>query len=207
MRPGQVHELKLKAGSIGYLLQFKKAFFSSNERSLRKATHPNFYKLGISSFKKVADLLESILQEYNNKQADYREAIKANLDILFIELSRQQNSSASNSTNQYTQERLEEFLSLVEKHIATYKQPSQYANLLNLSLHQLNMTTKSLLGRTASALINEHIILESKRWLLATSAQVKEIACELGYEDVSYFVRSFKKHTGQSPDAFRQHFK
>ena len=109
--------------------------------------------------------------------------------------------------DRYTQERLEAFELLIEKNITTHKQPAQYAGLLHLSLHQLNTVTKTMLGKTASALINEHIILESKRWLLVTSAQVKEIADQLGYEDVSYFIRFFKKHMGSSPEAFRQNFK
>jgi AraC-like DNA-binding protein len=45
------------------------------------------------------------------------------------------------------------------------------------------------------------------RLLLATANQVKEVADGLGYEDVSYFIRFFKKQTGQTPDAFRKKFK
>jgi AraC family transcriptional regulator, transcriptional activator of pobA len=78
---------------------------------------------------------------------------------------------------------------------------------MSLSAYQLNEITKSSIGKTASDLINEHIILEAKRYLLATPNQVKDIADLLGYEDPSYFIRFFKKHTGHSPDAFRQHFK
>lgn len=56
-------------------------------------------------------------------------------------------------------------------------------------------------------MINEQIVLEAKRYLLATPNQVKEVANHLGYEDVSYFVRFFKKHTGHTPEAFRKNFK
>jgi len=55
--------------------------------------------------------------------------------------------------------------------------------------------------------ITDHIILEAKRQLLATTSQINQIAGGLGYEDVSYFIRFFKKHTGHSPEAFRQKFK
>ena len=51
------------------------------------------------------------------------------------------------------------------------------------------------------------MILEAKRNLLATSNLVNQIADDLGHEDVSYFIRFFKKHTGYSPEAFRQNFK
>ncbi len=76
--------------------------------------------------------------------------------------------------------------------------------MMNLSAYQLNEITKVAVGKTPSELINEQIILEAKRYLLATPNQVKDIADHLGYEDVSYFIRFFKKHTGHSPEAFRQ---
>ena len=79
--------------------------------------------------------------------------------------------------------------------------------MLNLSTYQLNAITKTTLGKTCSDLINEYIILESKRYLLATSNQVNQIAYHLGYEDVSYFIRFFKKHTGYSPETFRHNSK
>ncbi|WP_409994868.1 helix-turn-helix domain-containing protein [Chitinophaga pinensis] len=48
------------------------------------------------------------------------------------------------------------------------------------------------------------MILEARRQLRATTEQINNIAFRLGYEDVSYFIRFFKKHTGYTPDAFRQ---
>jgi AraC family transcriptional activator of pobA len=45
-----------------------------------------------------------------------------------------------------------------------------------------------------------------KRCLLATSNQVNQTAYRLGYDDVSYFTRFFKKQSGYSPDAFRQRY-
>ena len=79
--------------------------------------------------------------------------------------------------------------------------------MLNLSTYQLSAITKGVLGKTPSEVINDYIILEAKRYLLGTSDQVNQIAWHLGYEDTSYFIRFFKKHTGFSPDAFRTNSK
>jgi AraC-like DNA-binding protein len=206
MRPGQVHQLTLKAGSAGYLVAFKTDFYKLSNQLLRKAGNMNLYHPDANRFKKLLSILTYIFQEYTDKQEGYQKIIEANLSIFFIELDRQNRQSPSNNVNTYTQERLEEFLELLETHISNHKQASEYADMLNLSLYQLNAITKTTLGKTCSALINEYIILESKRYLLATSEQVNQIADHLGYEDVSYFIRFFKKHTGYSPEAFRQHF-
>jgi AraC-like DNA-binding protein len=211
MRPGQVHQLTLKAGSTGYLVQFQTDFYYHHDKVsnqlLRKAGNRSFYQPDAACFKKLLSVLTYIFQEYADKQEKYQEVIKANLSIFFIELVRQHGKMPSGNASTYAQERLDEFLALLETHIADHKQASQYADRLNLSLYQLNAITKATLGKTCSELINEYIILESKRYLLATTDQVNQIADHLGYEDVSYFIRFFKKHTGHSPEAFRHNFR
>ena len=209
LRPGQVHQLELKAGCIGYLMEFNTEFYQPKDKlsaqRLRKASSKNFCKPEPGRFEKLYNLLGYIFREYIEKEEGYQHIIKANLDVFFIEFVRQSADPKSNSTtaNAYAQERLEEFLELLETHIISHKQVSQYTELMNLSHYQLNEITKATIGKTASELINEHIILEAKRYLLATSNQIKDIADHLGYEDVSYFIRFFRKQTGYSPESFR----
>lgn len=209
MRPGQVHQLELKVGTTGYLMEFNMEFYHLNDRGtsqvLRQATATNSCNVPKSSFDKLISILDYIFQEYSDAKTGYNEVIRAQLDIFFIEFLRNRqhaNPSAPNS-NSYEQQRLEEFIELIEVHVASKKQVSDYADLLNVSAYQLSAITKGVLGKTPSDVINEYIILEAKRHLLATTDQVNQIAWHLGYEDPSYFIRFFKKHTGASPDAFR----
>jgi AraC family transcriptional regulator, transcriptional activator of pobA len=212
IRPGQVHSLELKAGSTGFLIAFKTDFYNSRNNGsniLRTAASKNVYQFNAREFKKLDSILNYIFQEYNTKQDRYHDVIKANLDILFIEITRHRRNdkSASSNSNLYTQERLDEFLELLETHLTEHKQASEYADKLNLSPYQLNAITKTMLNKTCSEVIDEYIILESKRYLLATSKQVNQIAYSLGYEDVSYFIRFFKKHTGYTPEVFRNNYR
>ena len=212
LRPGQVHQLQLKAGSTGFLAEFDAAFYHpkdnlANQR-LIKAGNKNYCAFEAERFKKLQDVLAYIFNEYTAKQDGYIDVIKANLDIFFIEFIRQSSNpnDTSKKVSNYTQERFEEFMDLTSTHITAHKQVSQYADLMNLSTYQLNSITKATVGKPASELINEQIVLEAKRNLLATPNQVKDIADHLGYEDISYFIRFFKKHTGYSPEAFRNNF-
>ena len=211
MRPGQVHQLVLKAGSTGYLMQFKDDFYFPHDKAsnqlLRKASNINHHQLNADEFQKLLTIMTYISQEYTDKQERYLEVIKANMEILFIGLVRQNSSTPSGNVNLYTQERLEDLLTLLETHVFNHKQVAEYAAMMNLSTYQLNAITRETLGKTCSAPINGHIILEAKRYLLATSNQVNQIADHLGYEDVSYFIRFFKRHTGYSPEAFRYNFR
>lgn len=211
IRPGQVHQLTLKAGSTGYLMAFNADFYYGHDpvsnEVLRKASNVNLYQLDSTGIKKILSVLKYISEEYANQQEGYQEVIKANLGILFIELVRQNTRIVPGDPGSHVRQRLQDFTALLEKYIYTHKQVSQYADMLNLSSYQLNAVTKETLGKTGSEVINEYIILESKRYLLATTNQVNQIAYQLGYEDVSYFIRFFKKHTGYSPEAFRINFR
>lgn len=213
LRPGQVHQLALQKGCTGYLLEFNNGFYYPKDKlsgqRLRKASNRNYCEFEPTRFNQIHTTLGIMFQEYTEREEGYQDAIRAYLDVLFIGLIRQSTNSREDAitTNSYTQERFEEFLELLDKHIAIHKQVSQYAGFMNLSPYQLNDITRSIVGKTASALINEHIILEVKRYLLATTNQIKDIADLLGYEDVSYFIRFFKKHAGCTPDVFRYNFK
>lgn len=131
------------------------------------------------------------------------------MEILFIELVRQSKNpkEIKNDGTKYSQEQLEELLELLQKHIVTHKQVTQYAEMMHLTTFQLNKITKETTGSTCSQLINEQIVLEAKRNLLATTNQINQIAFDLGFEDPSYFIRFFKKQTNFSPEAFRKNFK
>jgi AraC-like DNA-binding protein len=212
LRPGQVHQLELKAHCSGFLAEFDSSFYHPKEKlanqRLIRAGNKNFCAFEAKRFKKLQDVLAYIFNEYITKQDGYIDVIKANLDIFFIEFIRQSSNphDTSKKGSTYTQERFEEFMNLCSTNMTTNKQVSQYADLMNLSTYQLNAITKATLGKPASELINEQIVLEAKRYLLATPNQVKDIADHLGYEDISYFIRFFKKHSGYSPEVFRKKF-
>jgi AraC-like DNA-binding protein len=213
LRPGQVHRLELTADTTGFLMEFDFSFYQPKstikEHRWKKASSKNYCEVEAARFGRLLTHLTTISEEYVEKQEGYSEAIRANLDLFFIEYIRQSRnpSSIDKSESGYIQERFEEFVRLLETNIVSMKNVSQYADLLNMSSYQLNSITKTSVGKTVSDLIDEQIILEAKRYLLATPNQVKEIADHLGYEDPSYFIRFFKKHSGLSPDAFRKNFK
>jgi AraC-like DNA-binding protein len=212
MRPGQVHKLLLKSGSTGFLIQFEEGFYHPRDKTstqwFKKAGTRCFHDPGAAAFERLATIMTHMLREYSEKQDGYLDVIKADLDILFIGLQRQSDTldKFPCNTSPYSQERYEEFLELLDDNITNHKQVAFYTRLMNLSSYQLNEITKSAVGKTASEIINDHIVLEAKRYLLATTNQVKEIADHLGYGDISYFIRFFRKHSGFSPEAFRHNF-
>jgi AraC-like DNA-binding protein len=78
------------------------------------------------------------------------------------------------------------------------------ASQLNLSPRYLSDLLKQETGKTAIELIHIYLIGEAKNRLSRDEQRVSEIAYALGFEDLSYFSRLFKKETGLTPVQFKK---
>ena len=59
-------------------------------------------------------------------------------------------------------------------------------------------------GMPPADIVNLRAFLEARRALSYTTLTIAEIAYGLGFVDPAYFTRSFTRHAGLSPRAFRQ---
>jgi AraC-like DNA-binding protein len=92
---------------------------------------------------------------------------------------------------------------LIEQHYKEEKDPVFYADKLACGIQKLNHVTKRYKRQTVFMLLQERILLESKRLLLIGGMPTKFIAYELGFEYPSYFCRFFKKMTQVTPKEWK----
>ena len=81
---------------------------------------------------------------------------------------------------------------------------SQLASQLNLSPRYLSDLLKQETGKTAIELIHIGLIGEAKNRLKQNEQTISEIAYTLGFDNLPYFSRLFKKEVGLSPLAFKK---
>lgn len=79
------------------------------------------------------------------------------------------------------------------------------ADLVFISPDHLARLFKHETGKTLINYITDKRIEEAKKLLLNSNATVYIIADQVGYDNYSYFSKTFKKNTGFSPIEFRQH--
>ncbi|WP_035092737.1 helix-turn-helix domain-containing protein [Aquimarina macrocephali] len=97
-----------------------------------------------------------------------------------------------------------EFNFLVEQHFKTKHHVSEYAELLYKSPKTLSNIFSKMGSKTPLQYIQDRKMLEARRLLHYTNMQIKEIAYEIGYEDVQAFSRFFKNQEGSSPSEFKE---
>ncbi|MDB6099605.1 MAG: AraC family transcriptional regulator, transcriptional activator of pobA [Gammaproteobacteria bacterium] len=100
---------------------------------------------------------------------------------------------------------LRRFRVLIETQYSQHWPVQRFAQELGISETSLNRLCRRLAGTTAFDMIQRRVALEARRKLVYSTNSVSGIAEELGFKDVAYFCRFFRRHSGASPNHFRRH--
>lgn len=95
------------------------------------------------------------------------------------------------------------WLVMVEKYYAQHWPITRYAHHLGLSAERLNRLVRAETGHSAQHVVHARLVREACRLLIHVQAPVSQLAFDLGFSDPAYFSRFFKRHTGQTPVAYR----
>lgn len=102
---------------------------------------------------------------------------------------------------------IREFNFLVEGHFSKHHDVAFYASKLNKSPKTLSNLFAMVSNRPPISIIHDRIMLHARRQINYTNLSIKEIAYDLGYEDIQTFSRFFKNREGISPIQYREKLK
>ncbi|WP_316825943.1 helix-turn-helix domain-containing protein [Pedobacter miscanthi] len=160
-------------------------------------------------------IVDEMILEMRSNRPDKFEMAKKLLAIYLLKIKRihlaiAEDCSSPGNKNQYLYTQFLEVLECYMRQLAAGEKQvmpsaSLLAELLNVTPNRLNKNIMEIRQQTTSSVIQEKVLKDAKTYLLNTSFQVSEIAYKLGFENLSYFNRFFKKFTGITPTLFRQH--
>ncbi|QIX60291.1 helix-turn-helix domain-containing protein [Hymenobacter sp. BT18] len=213
MTPGQVHHWQLPYDAQGYVVLFEADFYLYRYPGGRLFEYPFFdHRQPPVLYLPEAEthipwLMERMWQE-NTQPAPAQDDVFRSYLHICLELAARQYPAApatfSPEEPLHAQTLLRAFGSLINQHFRTSREVQHYADQLHVSPNHLNALCRRHLGKTASALVQERVLLEARRLLRHFPATIAQVADALGFEDASYFSRYFRKHSAQTPEAFRQ---
>lgn len=213
LNPGQIHHWKLSEDADGFVF-FYAADFSQTANlaggGFEPETFPFFYsrqnspeiRLDAVGQTLIRPWFETLIAESQLSASRKLSKQHALVTLIYIELQRAYDTVGVKVSESGYGSLLRSFELAVDSHFKTIKSPAHYAALLHITPKHLNRVSNEILGKTATQIITDRIILEAKRLLASRKYAVSQVADELGYEDYSYFSRLFKKHQGVSPRQF-----
>ncbi|MGY6558357.1 MAG: helix-turn-helix domain-containing protein [Nitritalea sp.] len=206
LKPGQLHFWQFTSIPSGFVLMFKEAFIDPlKEGRLLQQVQQLGAITRLADWKDpvVAPILEDILRYAQSPTPQQEVLIKGYLAVLLAKLAIQLQAGEQVGREQPLCDR---FLSLLATQQPPLHRVAAYAELLQTSPQNLNQACKKKTGSTASEHISAQLILEAKRAILHTDQNINQIADYLLFNDASYFVKFFKKHTGETPHQFRARY-
>lgn len=207
----------------GYYIIFDKDFIASNSAWLSFIIDYPFFRLDKyipfdlpEQDRLFADgLFAKIFEEYHSSNPDKFLFIQSYTQLLlqltkryFIRLELDKESTQENRMADILL--VSRFQSMVETMFsnedadAEVRQPSFYAEKLNVHPNHLNAVVKRISGKTASQLIQLHLINSAKSLLRQTTLSIKEIAYRMHFTEPTHFNAFFRKNSGVTPQQFRE---
>lgn len=216
LSPGQLHHFDVREGYEGVAIKMCTDFMRDEECAGNLFLKYNvFHTFDTAPYynidEKTAATLAMLVAEMEAETERYGEfgnidVLKSLLRIFLVMIHRHGTQDAVvHLDNLRPSHRLFiEFRKLVEQEFRHLHTVQDYADRLNVAVRTLSKSVGECSTKSPLAFINDRIVLEAKRLVSHTNMMIKEIAFELGFEDSSYFVKLFKRHTGYLPSDFRE---
>lgn len=188
-----------------YCIEYHKAEVACNGLLFNNIYLQPFVSLAADTYSKIEQIVQEMKRELDDGSHFSDSVIKAYLQLI-LALSSKAKKKHIDFRSVKSDTQLHEgalFQALVEEHFSDAKSVNFYAERLNLSPDTFSKKIKKQLGKLPSTLIQERVVLESKKLLHLTYLSIKEVALELNFDDEHYFSRYFKKNVGVSPSEFR----
>lgn len=212
--PGQVHQFVKASPLTAYYLSLDSFLITDQARDILEQSLAEDILVKLTE--KESEWFRSLLALMINSQNDGEEtevnvhtiqtlATAFIIQATSIYQAKEQCTTIGHSVNQVAITK--KFRQLVRQNFKELKRPSDYADMMNLSVSYLNDTVKKVSSFSLSHFIQHEITLEAKRLLCDSELSIKAIGISLGYEDYKYFNRLFSKVIGIPPGEFRENHK
>ncbi|MFD1177684.1 helix-turn-helix domain-containing protein [Paenibacillus puldeungensis] len=174
----------------------------------RKATFPRHITRQDDTEISLLEHILAMMKSCKGETPGYEGAVKGHLYLMLADIAAAGSASNRSSTGSRSESSKIERLKTVILHIQqNYGHPirlSELAALIPMSEGQFCRFFKSMTRQTPMDYINSFRIRQAAELLRQPERKVSDIALEVGYDNISYFIRVFRKSMNCSPSEFRK---
>ncbi|MFD1677596.1 helix-turn-helix domain-containing protein [Alicyclobacillus fodiniaquatilis] len=166
---------------------------------------PNFLKAADPLIEDIRSAFLRIMEEFEQNQLGYELFIKAELFRTFGLIFRHYESIIAHARG--SRPKTADFTSLLgylRTNYAAMMRIHEAAKMVNMSPNHFCKTFKQLTGKTFIEYLHMLKVTEAERLLLESDLAVTDIATKVGFNNLTYFGRVFKKYKNQTPSDVRK---
>lgn len=204
--PGQVHYFD-PSSVCGYYLAIDKDYF--HRILFQVAKQQGFTENAALKFEVTAamrPLFEhlSLLIELEFHHQQRTAVLEKYLELFILHL---QDLPVLQQRHVTIDSRIHKLFELIELHYISERKNEFYADKVALSVKRMNEILLRAVGKSLKQQLQDRLLLEAKRLVGYSTDNIQDISHILGFSEVSYFNRFFKKLTLLTPLDFREQVK
>lgn len=218
--PGQLHSIDEDPGdSMEYEniifhpnLLIAKTVDSGNTAFLQplfagELTVPTVYNYDTPFYQEIASCVDANDEIRKTFPKGYQLFLKSQLFLLFFLLVNHHSSNAAVRKDTRSLDKMKRILKYIENNYMNRITIADIAGEAGLSQSHFMKYFKNTMGTSFIDYLNEYRLTMASRLLLSSDSTILNIAVEVGFDNLSYFNRTFKRRFGQTPSAYRKRTK
>lgn len=192
---------------MSFIFPFKDSLFVQHLSFFQSGKPSSKLRLPDELYMRILQILRNIKTEIDTYKQNDVYVLRALLYEVLMLLDREYkkvNMEEETTSKEVGNIHINKFMKLVESHLTEQHSVQYYADKLCITPNYLNEIVTSTKGISAKQYIRNKVMDEAKRLLTYTDFPISDIAFELHFSTVSYFIRSFRQHTGETPLLYRK---
>lgn len=169
-------------------------------------TIPVLYQPGDPYYKEISACVDANDEISKTNPPAYQLFIKSQLFMLFYILFNKCSSRNVQKKDYKSLEKMKLILKFVENNYMEKISIEDVAKEVSLSQSHFMKYFKNTMGTSFIDYLNEYRLTMASRLLISSDSSVLDIAAEVGFDNLSYFNRSFKKRFQQTPREYRKRY-
>ena len=217
--PGQLHSIeqfeqeKMEYENIIFhpnILVSKKTDTCNNDYFLPLLTGnvsvPALYTPGTPYYSEIAACIDANDEICKTNPTGYQLFIKSQLFMLFFILFNKCSLKEPPKKDYKSLEKMKLILKYIENHYMDKITIADIAGEIGLSQSHFMKYFKNTMGTSFIDYLNEYRLTMASRLLVSSDSSILDIASEVGFENLSYFNRVFKKRFTETPSSYRRKY-
>lgn len=199
--PGVVHDFSMEAGTQGWVLTVP-------VQTLPDLLGPALSRDTALGWPGILPVVDGYMRLFKQIEEEHRQSRPAR-EILLGALATELVCLVLRDLGQIRADtsgldpRFAQFQALLALHLRDRWTLTDYARTIGLSPRHLSRICRAASGQSASGVIEAAAMREACRLLVYTRAPIAQIGYALGFDDPSYFSRTFRRVMGHSPTNYR----